>query len=233
MPENLIQDRKPKKGDLISFFHAELNCWVDAKITQDLSRKWKNYFNIVYDDNREDGLYLIKDTRWTFRNPQNQDVELPRCSEHSNSLKPTPETTPTQLDQTEEHDQANLSIDASNASYSNSLNWDLLGTQLDLSPNPSENPFSWQPSNCENLDQVNNFAYMLPLTSTPTRPGAIDYETNENIHFSSDSSLPSDPPSPASHTSPLNRSLPLELSRSTHCGSAFLRRFNFFKRKDR
>ena len=140
-PERLIQNKKPKKGDLISFFHAEKNCWVNAKITKDLSRKWKDYYNIVYDDKTEDGLYLKKDTRWTFADPPADALEIPRSHlEDSHSLKPTPEATLSHLSETD--NQAHLLSDRSNVSNPNSLDWDLLGTGFQPSLNPSENPFN-------------------------------------------------------------------------------------------
>ena len=73
-PENLDQSHQPKVGDLISFFNNRLNYWVDAQIMASQSTRWKNYFNIIYDDGQEDGLYLHPDTRWTFR-PTNDERE--------------------------------------------------------------------------------------------------------------------------------------------------------------
>ena len=226
-PEQLLKGRKLKKGDLTSFFHAERSCRINAKITRDLLRKRRYYYNVVYDDDTEDCLYLKKDTRWTFKNTSDQNVELPRSPENSCSLKLTLETTPTQSYNV--LDEANLSINKLDDSDSPSLNWDLLGTQLDSSPNPSENPFGWfTPSDSDHLNQVINLAYMLPLTSTPTRPGATTCDTGRNIDLNLNISITSTPPS----TDQNSRSLPLELSQSTHYGSAFFKKLNPVKKKE-
>ena len=66
--EKLIQDRKPKRNDRIAFFHPERRCWITATLTSFELKgpNLENYYNIRYADGTEDGVYLIKDERWTF-----------------------------------------------------------------------------------------------------------------------------------------------------------------------
>ena len=96
--ESFVQDRKPKVNDLISYYNERLHTWVDAKITRDLTRQWKDYYNIEYSNGEKDGLYLKKDTRWTFLADSSGNLLIQgnvRSSSASPSLHPTPDTSPT------------------------------------------------------------------------------------------------------------------------------------------
>ena len=66
LPQVLLEDRRPKLNDIISFYSSKLNRWVDARITHDLSKKWDRYYNIQYFNGETDGLFLLPDQRWTF-----------------------------------------------------------------------------------------------------------------------------------------------------------------------
>ena len=164
IPERLLQDRIPRPGDSISYFDARTQMWRDAIITKDLSNRWPNYFNIAYDDGTQDGLYLIRNTRWTFRHREDNfaAIEAQRLDDHLSSLKPTPETTPEQffLD-----DSDASSVDIFNKSHGESLEWDMAGIHLESSyastpvhddPIPTDVP----------LNQVCRLDTNLPLTST-------------------------------------------------------------------
>ena len=83
LEERLIQDRTPAVNDHISFYDENTGEWVNAMVIQNLSKRWKHYFNIQYDDGSRDGLYLIPDTRWTFQRSINNippDAEEMPCA---------------------------------------------------------------------------------------------------------------------------------------------------------
>ena len=173
--------------------------------TKDLSKRWKRYFNIIYEDGQQDGLYLIENTRWTFINPNQQ--ELHRNNDFENDiLQPTPE-------ESIDHNWASLapstslpmleddSINELDITRTESLAWDMTGTQLvSSSPVPVCNSNNILPD----VNRVANFNLHLPISSTP-----------KPVH---------------SRTSQPRRSLPLELHDPDHKPS-FFRRFNPFRKK--
>ena len=213
IPERLLQNRKPNRGDLISFFDERTQTWLEAKITKDLSFKYKNYFNIVYPDGIQDGLYLIPDTRWTFKISNNHDIEANRSSDDASSLKPTPETTPERV-------TCNVSNTSSvgilDKSITESLEWDMLGTEL-ASSNESLSDLNYRMSNVP-LNYVSNLNAHLPLTST----WKTEEETPERLK-----SLISKP----RRLAQLRRPLPEESNNTRSFLPHFVRKMNPFKKK--
>ena len=220
LKEKLIQNRKPKVNDRIAFYSEDQHSWVEAKVTHDLSRRWANYFNIVYDDGNKDGLYLKPNTRWTFlpnSNANSLATDQMRVNSAPTSLQPTPETslireaTPF-LDVNDlsdlnspnsvvlDSDSETSSIDILNKSRDGSMEWDLSYLQLASSPDQT------YPGTCQeiNLHRVQNLETILPLRSTPAQSRR--------------------------HVSAQRNSLPLE-QHSAQQSSSLFRCMNFFKRK--
>ena len=50
------QSKKTTKGDTIAFVKGDY--WIKAKIKNRVTG-YPNYYNVVYEDGQEDGLYLI------------------------------------------------------------------------------------------------------------------------------------------------------------------------------
>ena len=97
LPESLLQDRRPRINDIISFYSEKSNKWVDARITHDLSKRWDRYYNIQYFNGETDGLFLLPDTRWTFLTDIfNQPVTRSNLRESSSlqSMRPSPSIPP-------------------------------------------------------------------------------------------------------------------------------------------
>ena len=67
--ENLNQDHKPRKNEVIFFLDIQSNSWVQARIKQ--STYFKHYYNIRYLDKvREDGgVYLEPGKQWSYTMP--------------------------------------------------------------------------------------------------------------------------------------------------------------------
>ena len=67
--ENLNQDHKPRKNEVIFFLDIQSNSWVQARIKQ--STYYKHYYNIRYLDKvREDGgVYLEPGKQWSYTMP--------------------------------------------------------------------------------------------------------------------------------------------------------------------
>ena len=180
--EKLLQDRKPKKGDLISYYNDRLKTWVNAKITRDLTRTWRCYYNIEYSNGEQDGLYLKPDSRWTFLTDSKGNVLLPgrtRSETAPPSLHPTPASSPSR-DTDPLHSPANTSfLSTPSAALSTSLSvassigvldrcmhesmeWDATYDSLLLSSESTP-----QPGYTVSLDRVNNLDHVLPISSTP------------------------------------------------------------------
>ena len=154
LQEKLLQDRVPKVNDRIAFYSDTEQSWVEGKITHDLTRRWANYFNVIYDDGTRDGLYLRPDTRWTFLFTADGRPLMPtmRVGSAPVSLQPTPNTSPTR-EQTPFFDVNDINscnspnsamLDTSNNSSSvgtldrsrdGSMAWDL--SYLDLTSSPT------------------------------------------------------------------------------------------------
>ena len=183
LQEKLLQNRKPKVNERIAFYSDEKQAWVEATITHDLSRRWANYFNIVYDDGIKGGLYLTPDTRWTFLSDVDGNLLIPdemRLTSAPMSLQPTPNSSITReqtpflnVDELSSCDSPNsVALNSSHPSTSTgtldksrneSMDWDL--SYLDLAPSPPPpSPKMRQPMS---LLQVQNLDAVLPLCSTP------------------------------------------------------------------
>ena len=116
----------------------------------------------MYNDGGEDGLYLIPNTRWTFRDSHYAaGVEVNRSPDRFLSLKPTPETTPEQLTLTISDTS---SVDILNKSLE-SLEWDMMGTQLESSQSSLLECHEFDLPDLP-LNQVCRLDNNLPLTST-------------------------------------------------------------------
>ena len=227
LPEDLLQDRKPKVGDSISFYNTNLNTWVEAIITHDLTKKWDNYYNIQYTNGNKDGLYLNPDTRWTFLTTSSgQPVAM--GSIRSNCLPPSLQPSPQspshllRVYSSESDSEAKdidlnsiLSSDTSAAesigtldkSRTASMEWDLsyLHLQSSLS-NQLHSPHRSIPEQVINNDRVKNLNLYLPLSSTPNPPRRW--------------------------ISNVRQSLPLEREVTTKTSfTTFLQRLNPFKKK--
>ena len=179
VPERLIQNRTPVVGDLISFFDDRLQAWVNARIIQDLSKRWRHYYNIIYEDNKKDGLYLIPDTRWTFIPKKNLDVERVDSNLNLKQLEPTPESSITSRIPTQSSSSSSVScsqliswnisepnLSNPHSASSSSLQWDPLGTELLSTQDPSYLDELYDIP----LDQVQNFDCVLPIPDMPTTP---------------------------------------------------------------
>ena len=193
--------------------------WRDAVITKDLSNRWPNYFNIAYDDGTQDGLYLIRNTRWTFRHREDNfaAIEAQRLDDHLSSLKPTPETTPEQffLD-----DSDASSVDIFNKSHGESLEWDMAGIHLESSyastpvhddPIPTDVP----------LNQVCRLDTNLPLTST--------WRTSTDTSILRQDTVPKE----KRRLAQPRRPLPAEFPEIRGFLPRFARRLNPFKKKEK
>ena len=243
--EQLLQDRKPQVGDLISYFDSRSGGWLNARIITDLSRRYRDYYNIMYEDGLKDGLRLTPDTRWTFLHWQHQpngDVEIARDIQVSkDSLNPTAysniATSPTLL--------VNVSgqhLDSSNSAESceevedplgfdlnrtrtDSLEWDMLGT--DFEEPPILSPTS--PSQVI-LSRVSNLNLVLPtplhlFDHEPVVPPAPVSNFDGRLPLTS---------SPVTHQRRISRPrrpLPDEAPRARSCTPSFFSRLNPFKKK--
>ena len=132
-----------------------------------MSVRWPNYFNIVYPDGREDGLYLRPNTRWTFRHPNsnNAAIESIRSSDNLPILKPTPDTTPEQVIL---GTSDNCSHDVLNKSIIETPQHDMPGNQLDPSHGSTLERIDFSLPR-DLLNQVYRLDSNLPLTSTWNR----------------------------------------------------------------
>ena len=240
IPEKLLQDRPPNVGEEISFFDSRTNKWVDATVTANLSRKWNHYFNIIYENGNEDGLYLIPDTRWTLK-PNLQEIHR-HPPDQPTSLEPTPHTTPDKINPSEESNidpeqttpHETLSLDNSSSEPSNidnnlnltepdSLQWDDQGTEL-----LSSDEYIWP----VDLHAVANLDHLLPLQLEP--PPTTDANPP---HLDQAFILEDIPPvssTPSGHRRRIQqrrRTLPLESGHRQGFIQSFLRRLNPFKKK--
>ena len=75
--EVLDQNRPIKKNNLLAFFNSESGTWTRVKITSNpVKRKgWKHWFNFVYQDGAEDGMFFYPDLRWTFLDDRDTSVD--------------------------------------------------------------------------------------------------------------------------------------------------------------
>ena len=181
--ERPLQDRKPKVNDLISYYNDRLHTWVDAKIIRDLTRQWKDYYNIEYSNGEKDGLYLKKETRWTFLTDSSGNLLTQgnvRSGSAPPSLHPTPDTSPTRepspslgsnnrlsdLAPIEDglSDSSSLlsSTGTMDLARTQSMEWDMSYCDLESSLQPINHPIDHVV-----LDQVNNLESVLPVSSTP------------------------------------------------------------------
>ena len=235
LPEKLDQSHKPKVGDLISFFDDRQQCWVDAQITANLSSRWKNYYNILYENGQEDGLYLLPDTRWTFRTEPNNPQEKERHNtQEINSIKPSPEVSlkeglsldnntnlllPTRSDDTIS-ETSGVPIHDLDLTRNDSLEWDLEGIELHSTTSEHIWPVD--------LHQVINLENLQPFPIYPNTSEAVSLNHVANL----DNKLPlSSTPRPNNRLSQLRRQLPLEVAENRGFISTFFRRLNPFKQK--
>ena len=67
------QSRRPRRGDLVSYFDSEYEDWITVRIigTNKKTSKHRNYFNIEFLDLdcENDGIYLCEGDSWTFGRP--------------------------------------------------------------------------------------------------------------------------------------------------------------------
>ena len=81
------QSRRPKKGDIISYFDSVIEDWIRIQIigTQKPTSVHKDYFNIKFLDlDREDeGLYLYPGSYWTFGQPILRDQNPEAIATHN------------------------------------------------------------------------------------------------------------------------------------------------------
>ena len=67
------QSRRPKKGDIISYFDPDFKDWIRIQIigTQKPNSFHKDYFNIKFldIDREDDGVYLLQGSYWNFGLP--------------------------------------------------------------------------------------------------------------------------------------------------------------------
>ena len=219
IPENLIQHRRPKVGDAISYYDNRLGSWRDATITTDLSRRWDLYFNIVYNDGQRDGLYLLPGTRWTFTHELiNNEIDEVNRQEHAaaQSLHPTPESTPPQEDDhpptasdlaSSPHSFSSSMADASlnddlNRTLHDSLEWDMTGTEFQSLTFERTYPLD--------LNKVIKLDGLLPLPN-PTQPSSPLSSLSKVVNLERRLPLSSTPVLPHQRISRTRRPLPLEL----------------------
>ena len=253
-PERLLQGRKPKLHDHISFLHKDLLTWVNARLISNELRGWKNYYNIVYSDGEEDGLYLIPNERWTFREPDEpeaspQHIQQADGNDDPDSLTPSPETTPEhQATPSETGARAktdvrlnyggylstsspDISPERRNKTDTESMEWDALGTHFDTPPRHLNHPVSYN----FDLDKAAYLDLLLPILSSPelsVQPaGELDLLQAADLQLR----LPvsSTPNSPRrQRISHCRRSLPLESKDGAKKTTPkFLSRLNPFKKK--
>ena len=202
----LDQSRKPKKGDRISYFDSTTNRWIDACITHNLSRRYKDYYNIITDDGRRDGLYLAPDTLWTLRIDHDDSPEEQRLDdEEPADMEPSPPFPSPLSGHVLSHDIAeNLTPAMSHrapalpsSSPTPSLEWDY------TSSHDSPSYLRSLP-----LDQVVNLNSVLPLPPHAVNHLSDDPYVVQNLQHR----LPptSTPLSPRPRVSNLRRALPIE-----------------------
>ena len=235
----LNQSRRPKLNDRVKFFHQDLETWVEATLISDALRGWRHYYNIVYDNGREDGVYLTPNKRWTLLEHDHgvqHDMQQVDGGDEPESLTPSPNTSPDQetihtVTGTREKTRLNfaeyLSNDSSyefsrnilDKSRTESMDWDNLGTDLESPPR-----FFNLPTLEINLDRATNLEHCLPLSSTPLSPRKSQCHPQL-------SSYPNSPRRP--RISRLRRSLPLEIEEGNpeDNAPAFLSRLNPFRKK--
>ena len=242
IPEKLNQERPPIVGENISFFDSRIDQWVNATVTANLSRKWKNYFNVAYENGEEDGLYLHPDTRWTLR-PAPQ--EVPRHIDQPVSIEPTPQTTPENSGSIHHNSDDHSNIASIHESFSyaqsvpseldiqdfldtttqDSLQWDEEGTQL-----LSSSEDLWP----TDLLAVANFNHLLPLPSD--QPDTSDFYSPADSVPNQENEPPTlSSPSPQPYRRyirPRRRTLPLESNSRQSFLQSFLRRLNPFKKRN-
>ena len=235
--EKLIQNRKPKVGDRISFFDARIQTWVDARIIKDLSKRWNHYYNITYDNNIKDGLYLQPNTRWTFLPHEDQSLErsTPCASQLLTVLNPSREPSHSgriEQEMTSFHEDCAHSSTCAFQDVSDdaSLEWDEIGTQL-ISSSHSSMLYDQDIS----LESVQCLDLALPVTTptkSPTLPRSrshpcLDRVTNLDLVLP----LTSTPLQHRPRISTLRRTLPLEVNTQSRFRQ-FLRRFLPFRKRD-
>ena len=225
VPERLIQHRKPKVGDNIAFFYDRTKTWRNANIIADLSRKWERYYNIVYENGQKDGLYLIENTRWTFLNRIQPEIDRDGTPNDDN-LKPTPEVSidhdqPSSTSSTSLPLLDNLSINELDVTRTESLAWDMTGTELVTCQDNSATPVTGQ-------QQYSHPQSSSPVFTIDSRniPPILDRVSNLNHRLP----LASTPNPTRSRISRLRGSLPLEHDVQEHKPS-FLQRFNPFRKR--
>ena len=245
VPERLLQDRKPKVGDLISYFDSHSGSWLDAHIITDLNRRWKHYYNIMHANGHKDGLYLIPDTRWTFRtwrHDSSNDLETVRAEvDHFSDLDPTvaadaglslpgssPQSPLADLDRSSDAHltQDPLAIDFMDGSRTSSMEWDFCGTEL------GSVPFSAPESPSQVvLGRVSQLHSVLPI---PLDLAPRDLDVPLNMVCNLDAVLPiaSSPVHPRTRLSRPRQPLPREVTRSRSCTPSFFRRLFAFRKKE-
>ena len=242
-PEHLLQDRRPKVGDHISFFDATSGSWKTAHIMTDLNRRWRHYYNIMYENGTKDGLYLKPETRWTFLNWRTEEVELPRELNHSHpsddaECPSNPTLRSRHNDETHSfqaitfHSPSSQSSDDSSShpqadltgAADESLEWDMVGTELE--PDIDYLPLS--PCHVV-LNRVSDLEYVLPLSpNVPTSVSSVLLNDVSNL----DAVLPitSSPVRDKTRISRPRQLLPKETRRSRSFTPSFLRNLNIFKK---
>ena len=193
--EILIQDRLPKKNDLVAFYDNQTGVWVtDLRLTSDAVKPWKYWYHYVDKEGREGGVELKPNERWTFlveEDNSSYDAEHGSSSDNDphavhqtdgvvdpDSLTPSSATstgataksvrlTPGVQYSDSESDGEPLNT-AVNLSPHASLDWDAFGTDLESPPR-----FFNQPALQIDLTAVQNLDRILPLTSTPREDASM------------------------------------------------------------
>ena len=239
LPERLCQTKKPKVGDCIAFYDQREKGWVDATIIQDLTKRWKFYYNIRYPDNRTDGLYLKPNTRWTFINNVNYTKERREHSTNHTELEPTPNSSAaSRTDHNLGFSGSSLvqlsptsTIQDPDISVSPSLEWDDVGTDLIQTTDPSYLDSLYDIP----LDEVRNLDDLLPIPHSLSNPTVSDVRTPLNLHAVAilDSHLPiSSTPCSQRRNSSVNQQFRPEPARIIPFFSNFLARLNPFKKRN-
>ena len=208
--EILDQSRRPRVGDVISYFDSTTSAWVEARITHNLSKRYDRYYNIITTDGRRDGLYLLPDTRWTFLStPIHDTPEEQRLEDNISSLEPSPSLlTPIAT----YHSAPNLADVLDTGAHSD---------DQDPQKSPSTPSLDWDyASTCESpsyfhglpLDRVMNLDSVLPLPSH-LLDGTSPINLLEAQNLEQYLPLTSTPLSPRPRISNLRRLLPLERER--------------------
>jgi len=69
---DIIQDRQPGKNDQVEIFSEEQKEWYKVRLTTNMIKRHPFYYNCIFPDNSEGGVYLRPGEMWSLR-PEQQD----------------------------------------------------------------------------------------------------------------------------------------------------------------